>query len=39
VEKGGDYLLQIKANQPALLRQAQAAGAVILSDINNCVSM
>jgi hypothetical protein len=28
VEKGGDYLLQIKANQPALLRQAQAAGAV-----------
>src|SRR3974390_3346146 len=28
VEKGGDYLLQIKANQPALLQQAQAAGAV-----------
>jgi hypothetical protein len=28
VEKGGDYLLQIKANQPALLEQAEAAGAV-----------
>jgi len=28
VEKGGDYLLQIKANQPALLREAQTAGAV-----------
>jgi hypothetical protein len=28
VEKGGDYLLQIKADQPALLRQAQAASAV-----------
>jgi hypothetical protein len=28
VEKGGEYLLQIKANQPALLQQAEAAGAV-----------
>jgi hypothetical protein len=28
VEKGGEYLLQIKANQPALLEQAEAAGAV-----------
>jgi Domain of unknown function (DUF4338)/DDE_Tnp_1-associated len=28
VEKGGEYLLQIKANQPALLKQAEAAGAV-----------
>jgi hypothetical protein len=28
VEKGGEYLLQIKANQPTLLQQAQAAGAV-----------
>ena len=28
VEKGGEYLLQLKANQPALLRQAEAAGAV-----------
>jgi hypothetical protein len=27
-EKGGEYLLQIKANQPALLKQAEAAGAV-----------
>ena len=28
VEKGGEYLLQLKANQPALLKQAEAAGAV-----------
>jgi hypothetical protein len=28
VEKGGDYLLQIKANQPALLAQAQAFDAL-----------
>jgi hypothetical protein len=28
VDKGGEYLLQIKANQPALLQQAEAAGAV-----------
>ena len=28
VEKGGEYLLQIKANQPALLKQAEVAGAV-----------
>lgn len=28
VEKGGEYLLQIKANQPALLQQAEAAAAV-----------
>lgn len=27
VEKGGDYLLQIKANQPNLFKQAQAAEA------------
>lgn len=27
VQKGGDYLLQIKANQPNLLKQAQAAQA------------
>jgi hypothetical protein len=27
-EKGGEYLLQIKANQPALLQQAEAAAAV-----------
>ena len=28
VEKGGDYLLQIKANQPGLLSQAQALDAL-----------
>jgi hypothetical protein len=28
VEKGGDYLLQIKGNQPALLAQAQALDAL-----------
>lgn len=28
VEKGGDYLLQIKGNQPGLLRQAQALDAL-----------
>jgi hypothetical protein len=28
VEKGGDYLLQIKANQPGLLAQAQACDAL-----------
>src|SRR3954447_2720651 len=28
VEKGGEDLLQLKANQPALLKQAEAAGAV-----------
>jgi hypothetical protein len=28
VEKGGDYLLQIKANQPRLLQQAQALDAL-----------
>jgi predicted transposase YbfD/YdcC len=28
VEKGGDYLLQIKGNQPALLRQAEACAAI-----------
>jgi uncharacterized protein DUF4338/DDE family transposase len=28
VEKGGEYLLQLKANQPALLKQAEAAGVV-----------
>ena len=27
-EKGGEYLLQIKANQPALLAQAQALNAL-----------
>jgi hypothetical protein len=28
VEKGGEYRLQLKANQPALLKQAEGAGAV-----------
>jgi Druantia protein DruA/DDE_Tnp_1-associated len=28
VEKGGDYLLQVKGNQPNLLRQAQALNAL-----------
>ena len=28
VEKGGDYLLQIKGNQPRLLQQAQALDAL-----------
>jgi hypothetical protein len=28
VEKGGDYLLQIKGNQPKLLKQAQAFDAL-----------
>lgn len=28
VEKGGDYLLQIKGNQPALLRQAEGRNAI-----------
>jgi hypothetical protein len=29
VEKGGDYLLQIKGNQPKLLKQAQALDALV----------
>jgi predicted transposase YbfD/YdcC len=28
VEKGGDYLLQVKGNQPNLLKQAQALDAL-----------
>lgn len=27
VEKGGDYLLQVKGNQPSMLKQAKAAGS------------
>jgi hypothetical protein len=35
VEKGGEYLLQIKANQPGLLRRAKAADAAMASPLLN----